>query len=439
MRTLTRPMFNWGGPVKEGIMHGIRESKRDGGKMLLVGQHPKEFQDKSGREKHVWPLLAWGATALRAAPVAYRGAKAARMFTPWSQNLGKWGRFKDIFLPSGRFKGTTKLKGGDPSADFIKGDPTAWAGTRTVAGKPLGFWKSMRDPSRFGAAIGENPFTAFGVASLAPQAGYAGYRAAKAAPGAIWEGTKRYADLVIPGDQSSWYTPKEPPTGIMKPGGYPTRVKKEIEKAKELSDADKKAFALAQREGRVKKYLDLMGYDRSKKMAVADALIDASKIVSDRGSLDPKNITQELINPIIQATSKRLDKPAQIREAVGLMATKAEIEKDLSAETDALAKKKTIKQIEALDRQLEEGFEVDMRNLFLSSRVQPDKKTIERYARYTADKYELPFTEISAEQIKTAAGETEEEKIQNIVSGDGVYMIGDALVKVTGGVPKLLG
>ena len=62
-------------------------------------------------------------------------------------------------------------------------------------------------------------------------------------------------------------------------------------------------------------------------------LIDASKIVGDRGTLDRKNITQELINPIIQATSKRLDKPDQIREAVGLMATKAEIEKDLSKET----------------------------------------------------------------------------------------------------------
>jgi hypothetical protein len=46
-------------------------------------------------------------------------------------------------------------------------------------------------------------------------------------------------------------------------------------------------------------------------------LIDASKIVSDRGTLDRKNITGELINPIIQATSKRLDKPEQIREAVG--------------------------------------------------------------------------------------------------------------------------
>ena len=72
-----------------------------------------------------------------------------------------------------------------------------------------------------------------------------------------------------------------------------------------------------------------MGYDRSKKTAIADALIDASKIVGDRGTLDPKNITQELINPIIQATSKRLDKPDQIREAVGLMMTKAGLEKEM--------------------------------------------------------------------------------------------------------------
>jgi len=97
-----------------------------------------------------------------------------------------------------------------------------------------------------------------------------------------------------------------------------------------------------------------MGYDRSKKTAIADALIDASKIVSDRGTLDRKNITGELINPAIQALSKRLDKPDQIREAVGLMATKAEIEKDLSAETDALAKTLKTEQIKGLRRQAEE-------------------------------------------------------------------------------------
>ena len=124
MRTLSRPMFNMGGPIKQGIMHGIREPKRDGGKMLLVGQHPKEFQDKSGREKHWFPLVAGIA---RAAPLAWRGFKTARTFAPGK--LGTWGRIRDIFSPSGRFRNVAAKKGTDPSSAYIKGDFTASAGT----------------------------------------------------------------------------------------------------------------------------------------------------------------------------------------------------------------------------------------------------------------------------------------------------------------------
>ena len=41
MRPLNRPMFKMGGPVKEGIMDGIREPKADGGTIgggTIVGQ-----------------------------------------------------------------------------------------------------------------------------------------------------------------------------------------------------------------------------------------------------------------------------------------------------------------------------------------------------------------------------------------------------------------
>ena len=31
MKTLNRPMFRYGGPIKEGVMHGIREPKKHGG------------------------------------------------------------------------------------------------------------------------------------------------------------------------------------------------------------------------------------------------------------------------------------------------------------------------------------------------------------------------------------------------------------------------
>ena len=59
-------MFRYGGPIKEGVMSGIREQKKDGG-MLLVGQHPDRFKDSSGREKHVAPIL-YGACLLYTSP-----------------------------------------------------------------------------------------------------------------------------------------------------------------------------------------------------------------------------------------------------------------------------------------------------------------------------------------------------------------------------------
>ena len=38
MRTLNRPMFRYGGPIKEGVMNGIREPKRNGGSMSQLVQ-----------------------------------------------------------------------------------------------------------------------------------------------------------------------------------------------------------------------------------------------------------------------------------------------------------------------------------------------------------------------------------------------------------------
>jgi len=82
-----------------------------------------------------------------------------------------------------------------------------------------------------------------------------------------------------------------------------------------------------------------MGYDQSKKTAMSDALIDASALVQDAtteaGSIKHAD-WGKLINKAIQTTSKRMDKPAQIREAVGLMATKAAIEKDMNADENQL-------------------------------------------------------------------------------------------------------
>ena len=406
MRTLSRPMFNMGGPIKQGVMHGIREPKRDGGKMLLVGQHPKEFQDKSGREKHVAPVVyGVGAGILH-------GARAA---LPWAARMGsrylpKIKRMFGTTTPASYTKGAEFLgkgkRGKAALRKVIKGDPNQeiWGAHRAVTMNPSKFNPNYlgRDPTvRLVGGIGKSIFNP-------TTAGWAGKAGRFVSSPTVIGGVAWY--LWPDGTQRK--TP--PPTGIMKPGGYPEGKGKG--KGTGTGTDNAAAFAKSQRDQRVQKYMDMMGYDRSKKTAIADALIDASKIVSDRGTLDRKNITGELINPAIQALSKRLDKPEQIREAVGLMATKAEIEKDLKQEENVLAKTLTQRRIEKLDQELGSNFEDDMR-VFISSRKEKvNKNQLEQIARLTANKYNDTFTVVEDASV--------------IANEPGVYMVEDKIFRV---------
>ena len=397
MRTLTRPMFNMGGPIKQGVMHGIREPKKNGGPTGtgLVGD--QRYPKTDGREHHGIFLapVAWTAAraaAMRMAPQALRGIKSLkRIFgptTPASVTRGGTRFSKDV---AGSYSPVTM----NPS----KFTPN-WLGRDPLVKTIAGAGKAIFSP------------TTGGLASKALRGIFSPSGIALGAGWYLWpDGSKRKTPPPTPG------------TGVPgggDPGMTYTSPEKEI---KVLSDAQRKAFANKQREERVQKYLDMMGYDRSKKTAIADALIDASKIVGDRGTLDKKNITQELINPIIQATSKRLDKPQQIREAVGLMSAKAEIEKDLSKETDALKTKLTKLQIKGAENTLAESasFEGALGKFLSDRKGAVDKATLERISRLFADAHGETFTVIEEGTEPT---------------GDGLYMIDSGIYRVTEGNAK---
>jgi hypothetical protein len=237
------------------------------------------------------------------------------------------------------------------------------------------------------------------------------------APGIIKHVTPGWLERMISGEGKETGTATNVPLN--------PNLQATIKVAKELSKKKTKDFALQQREDRVQKYLKMMGYDRAKKTAIADALIDASKIVGDRGSLDPKNITQELINPIIQATSKRLDKPAQIREAVGLMATKAEIEKDLTKETDALKTKALELQIANAENTLaaSQSFEGGLSEWLSSRKGVVAANELEQFSRLLARKHKEPFKKVTGDEQITV---------------NGIYMKDGNLFRVTEGVSEQL-
>ena len=308
MKVLNRPMFRYGGPIKEGVMSGIREPKKNGGlsKQFNTGLVGDERYPKTdGREHHLAFLAPAGMAALRFLPAAYRGFRAARAYKPLSQNLGVAGRLKDIFKPSAGLSA--------PMAE---------------TGAGAGF--------RVGSFLRSNPLTSLPLAGLAIEGGgKAAAGLAKMSPSLL----KQYANTVIPfadpftidkekvnidinQDPNLGKTTKELAQGKT---GTVTGTEKGAGSGVEFSAKEKRAK-------KIQEYRDIMDIKGMNKQAAYDSLIAASQAVNQAGG-DLKGAIKDgsLINQIIQSTSKAFDKPVKTKEAIDTLILKGEIEKDIKA------------------------------------------------------------------------------------------------------------
>ena len=290
MRTLNRPMFRMGGPIKEGVMHGIREPRQG---------------------------YAFGKEVVK--QVGTKVPVVSNIYNRGIANLSKLGqKFKGLFGKTG--PGTTKQQ----YQGYSEYGPVTY--------------KTVKTPGTFQP----NPVGKYLMGSPEGKAlkyvwdgkGWVAKAAAMPFKSPLLGGT-----LIYQGGKWIWPDGKEATDAEVesqfnfKGGTKPGEGRKE---GMYYEDPEKaKKLAAKRRDDRITNLLETMGYDAAKKDAVSKALIDASQIVSERGTLNKKNITRELINPIIQATSKRLEKPEQLNEAVRLMMTKAEIEKEMNPLDDA--------------------------------------------------------------------------------------------------------
>ena len=356
MRPLNRPMFRYGGPIKEGVMSGIREQKKDGG-MLLVGQHPDRFKDSSGREKHVAPIV-YGAglglarlapLAMRAGPAAMRyGRKGVQAFknlfgsnvpkTVQVPKMGPTSQGSVVTKYSGPYSGQVRTQAVGPGTgpktinEFVP-NPFGRYLSGTMSGKVVtGLYKGATSPTAVG---------------LTQKAGKA-----------IWSVAK---DPITIASAAYYFYPDGTPKtdkelemqGPPPPGGLP----------KLLEDTDKKGGAGSgveltpkeRRAAQVEKYRDIMDIKGMNKDAAYDSLIAASQLVNQAGG-DLKGAIKDgsLINQIIQSTSKAFDKPKKTKDAIDTLILKGEIEKDIKA-SDPTAQQKaklTEKQIQIADKTL---------------------------------------------------------------------------------------
>ena len=462
MKTLNRPMFRYGGPIKEGVMHGIREPKRNGGSMkaALVG-NPMFPVGPDGRAQHNKALQYIGSKVPFLANTYNRGLANLKKIPGYLQS--KMG--KNVTTGSG----TTTVGG--------KVVQTAGSGTKYVPSylgrDPLvklvgGTYKIVTDPR------------AKGVGKKVVQYG--------TSPSALLTGAA-FTDVLPGGNpfigQRNILGQKfDKETGIKTEGlfGRDLPAKAELEKieadriAKAEADEQARLKALYEvqnpeirepkkseeeiRKERIQKYRDIMDIKGMNKNAAYDSLIAASQAVLGADDLKGSLKDGSLINKIIGSTSKAFDKPSKTKDAIDTLILKGEIEKDIS-----LAKgNSSTQQLAALaaasgkSPKFVANAKLDIPNTpgEAKSQLVKLKKGTVTSDDVTAvivsygEENGIPFKkQITTEQKNEQVGKGKKfasvtELIDSLSldpngADDGLYVVGTSVVEVDKGIPKLRG
>ncbi len=322
MRPLNRPMFKYGGPIKEGIMTGMKS------KPALVG-NPVYPKGPDGRSEYGYGtalnFLSKTGPFLRN---IYQGMKIpSGSFQAPSTGIFSspvMARIRSMF-PTGRFRQT--------SEPFTKIDKTTGKVIEGSKAKELGLLEAFKDPKRIGMAIRENPFTTAYLPSTLYSAGSIGLPIAK-------ETFKGAVNMLVPGTKFDPFKDK----GNIKETGGDTEIVR-LDKNKTVASGDTggdpntsaKTDAEKQKinEDRInetkQKYYKLMGIDKMNKEAVYDSLIDASKVIqAEGGDLKGAIKSGSLQSQLISAISKNLDKSSDLKKKIDQAVLSAEIQKDIN-------------------------------------------------------------------------------------------------------------
>ena len=298
-------MFRYGGPIKEGVMNGIREPKKNGGSMGndptgtgLVGD--QRYPKTDGREHHWFTLAGTGAMAGIRALSGMAAKKAAQK----------------IATSGAGTMGTGAASGAARSVPTIIGKNAAGAGTPAAPG----FLKSLflDDPVIKGLRYGYNALTGAGAKSLGQKAVKVALSPSSIAAGIYFSNGKFFnkndEEVIIDetGDVANTTTTKE--------------------EVVQKTPAEIEAAEAAARKKKMDSYREIMDIKGMNKDAAYKSLIDASQIIADNGNLKKGIKDGSLISRLTAAASKRFDKPRATEDALSSLLVKSKIESDLRSE-----------------------------------------------------------------------------------------------------------
>ena len=306
MRPLNRPMFRYGGPIKEGIMNGM--------------------QNRPGYQKG--KLIS---------KVPFIG----NIYNRGIANLGKiFDKIKPTAVPKFRKENMYDL-------------PVGMRGKISDRVSKIPFME------RAGMFTKQNPFFVGATAPFAVSGAVTATPTILDTAGKVAKATALQAtDLLVPDfifDQDKFLENKKI-ADLNQQIEQKNKTKKLDEKDKDTGDTTKKIDRDAEIQANRERYYKILGIDKMKKDAAYDSLIDASKIIQQEGG-DLKGAIKSgtLQTQIIDAISKNLDKSADIKRQIDAAIVKGEIDKDINREKNMLDKLVKEKQLKVLDKQLEGG------------------------------------------------------------------------------------
>ena len=230
---------------------------------------------------------------------------------------------------------------------------------------------------------------------------------------------------------------KTPPPGTTKPGAsnVPDAVSSTTKKTQAEIDAEKAATE----QKKLDRIYKLLGVDRAKRDAASKALIDMSRYIDEGGKdvISKQNIGST-ISKAIGAFDKRLDKVDQLKEAAGLMRAKAIIE----AEADPLKKKIQKEQYQSLVQKNSPDVTTSIQNsMVIKKGALTEQETVNAVRIGAANEGKKLISVISKDDIEDNSaykGKSVVEIVKELEPDDGYYVIGKSVVEVADGQPNLI-
>ena len=291
MKPLNRPMFRYGGPIKEGVMSGIKEPRQNYNMAGRVLGSVKNFFKKPTAPANSGIVATNAAT--KGGFIPAMGTKIKELFRgrniPTSVAAGGTGKTTGAIVPYGTRVSTGSIRGNIPFGKNPFDNQSMLAATQRVL--------TPATDAVIGTAKAVKPYT-----------------------GVLTIGGITYSMLKPDG------TPKTVEELKVETGADTTTITEEIK-----SNEPKVLTAEEKRKAQIDKYRDIVDIKGMNKDAAYNSLIAASQAINESGDFKGDIKSGKLINQIIQATSKQFDKPKATKDAIDTLILKGEIQADIAA------------------------------------------------------------------------------------------------------------